>query len=150
MPEHGDIARAGTQRPACARLGARGPATTAARRPRGHGALAAVGLASAAWVAGVAPAQAADLLPPERAFAYSVQALDASTVEARFAVAPDLAGSECVFSDWGLLVWARERGLDLRPCVGRLLGRQRRDPRAVGLCAAASPEEAEAARAPWR
>ena len=62
------------------------------------------------------------------------------------ALAPDVLGDEWVFSDWGLLLWARERGFDLRPCVGRLLGRQRRDPRVVSLAAEAGAEEAEALR----
>jgi len=44
----------------------------------------ALGLASAAAV----PAGAQDVLPAERAFGYSVRALDPATVEARFAIAP--------------------------------------------------------------
>jgi len=40
-----------------------------------------------ATLAGVAVAAAPDLLPPERAFAFSARGLDPATVEARFAVA---------------------------------------------------------------
>src|SRR6266496_389766 len=40
-----------------------------------------------ASLAGFAVAAEPDLLPPERAFAFSARGLDASTVEARFAVA---------------------------------------------------------------
>jgi thiol:disulfide interchange protein DsbD len=44
-------------------------------------------LLSALTVASPATAQQPKLLPPERAFAFSVQAVDESTVEARFAIA---------------------------------------------------------------
>ena len=46
----------------------------------------AAGIAAALF-AGVAVAQDRDLLPPERAFEFSVRALDPATVEARFAIA---------------------------------------------------------------
>jgi thiol:disulfide interchange protein DsbD len=45
-------------------------------------------IAFVASVASVAFAAGPDLLPPERAFAFSARALDAGTIEARFAVAP--------------------------------------------------------------
>ncbi len=39
------------------------------------------------WLAAAALAQEPELLPPERAFRFSVRALDSATVEARFAIA---------------------------------------------------------------
>ncbi len=57
-----------------------------------------------------------------------------------------LGDGEWVANDWGLLAWARERGLPGAPVAGRLLGRQRRDPRLLGLLPSATPGEAEALR----
>lgn len=62
------------------------------------------------------------------------------------AVAPELGDGEWVANDWGLLAWAQERGLAASPVAGRLLGRQRRDPRLLGLLPSATPEEAQALR----
>lgn len=58
----------------------------------------------------------------------------------------DLYGDEWVVNDWGLLVWAREQGFRLRAAAGRLLGRQRRDARVLGMIAAGGPEDAAALR----
>lgn len=61
-------------------------------------------------------------------------------------LAADLAGDEWVANDWGLLAWAREQGLPLRASAGRLLGRQRRDPRVLRMIEAGTPEDAETLR----
>jgi hypothetical protein len=61
-------------------------------------------------------------------------------------VAEDLQGGEWVANDWGLLAWARDRRLPLRASAGRVLGRQRRDPRVLAMMAAATPEDAQALR----
>lgn len=60
--------------------------------------------------------------------------------------AQSLPGVECVFNDWGLLAWAVDRRLPVRPIAGRLLSRQRRGPRVVAMAQAAGPEEAEILR----
>ncbi|MBI5014531.1 MAG: hypothetical protein HZB55_03455 [Deltaproteobacteria bacterium] len=61
-------------------------------------------------------------------------------------VAAHLCGDEWVTNDWGLLAWALEQRLPLRPALGRLLGRQRRDARALAMQRAGSDEEANALR----
>lgn len=61
-------------------------------------------------------------------------------------LAPALEGNEWAANDWGLLRWARDAGLPLRPVAGRLLGRQRRDPRALELLRVSSPEDAAGLR----
>lgn len=61
-------------------------------------------------------------------------------------VAGDLGGRECVFNDWGLLRWATQQRLDLRSVVGRVLGRQRRDPRVREMAQGAAPDEADLLR----
>ncbi len=60
------------------------------------------------------------------------------------AAAAFLAGGEWVANDWGLLEWARHRGLPLRPVAGRLLGRQRRGPRVLDLLRDAAPADRSA------
>lgn len=52
-------------------------------------------------------------------------------------------GESWTANDWGLLHWAKEAGFDGRPSAGRLLGRQRRDPRVLGLMAGADDFERE-------
>lgn len=61
-------------------------------------------------------------------------------------LAAQLEGREWVASDWGLLLWAHERGLSLRPVAGRLLGRQRRGPRVLAMIASAAEREVSALR----
>jgi len=61
-------------------------------------------------------------------------------------LAPRLDGAEWVVNDWGLLAWAKREGLPLRPVAGRLLGRQRRDPRVLEMLRSASPRDAETLR----
>jgi len=61
-------------------------------------------------------------------------------------LAPRLARAEWVANDWGLLAWARREGLPLRAVAGRLLGRQRRDPRVLQMVCSASPRDAQALR----
>jgi hypothetical protein len=55
-------------------------------------------------------------------------------------------GVECVCNDWGLLHRARQEQLPMRLTAGRLLSRQRRGPRTVGMLREASPEEVRALR----
>lgn len=57
-----------------------------------------------------------------------------------------LPGGEWVANDWGLLEWARDRGLGLRAVAGRLLGRQRRDARAADLASEAGLQDRSALR----
>lgn len=61
-------------------------------------------------------------------------------------VAKEAANAECVFNDWGLMLWMKDKKLPLRPIAGRLLGRQRRGPRSVSMTYSATPEEASCIR----
>lgn len=61
-------------------------------------------------------------------------------------LAERIPGAEWVANDWGLLAWGRDAGLPLRPVAGRLLGRQRRGPRALDLLLRALPAGASALR----
>jgi len=61
-------------------------------------------------------------------------------------LAPRLGQTEWVVNDWGLLTWARHQGLPFRPVAGRLLGRQRRDPRMLEMVRCASPRDADGFR----
>jgi hypothetical protein len=62
------------------------------------------------------------------------------------ALSRELPGTECTMNDWGLLHWVRQEGLPLALAAGRLLGRQRRDPRVVSMARTSPPEEASALR----
>lgn len=55
-------------------------------------------------------------------------------------------GSEVVVNDWGTLDLIEERGLGLRPVLGRLLTRQRRGPRLAKLAGRAPEAMVEALR----
>ncbi|WP_459941415.1 hypothetical protein [Deferrisoma palaeochoriense] len=64
-------------------------------------------------------------------------------LRAALEVAP---GAEVAFNDWGLWERARAEGLAFRGVAGRLLSRQRRGPRVLGMVAAAAPREARELR----